>query len=204
MAPGVILGIVDPGVGTDRRNVAIEVADAGATFVGPDNGLLLAAALSLGPITVAVEIPPPARERPGRTFDGRDVYAPVAARLAAGAPVSDVGVGIDPATLQGEPFQAARPDHTGTVRATVIWVDRFGNAQLDVTPDHLPSLVRLRIRTRDFPVRIVGAYAELGGQEEVGLVVDSYGLLAITINGESAARHLDLRAGDRVEVAPAG
>jgi S-adenosylmethionine hydrolase len=202
MAPGVILGIVDPGVGTNRRNVAIEVAEAHAAFVGPDNGLLVAAALSLGPISLAVEIPP-GTGRLGRTFDGRDVYAPVTARLAGGAPIMDMGVGIDPATLQGQPFQVARPDPRGTVQATVTWVDRFGNAQLDVTPRNLPSLVHLRIRSQDFPVRIVGAYAELDGRE-VGLVVDSYGLLAITINGDSAATHLGLRAGDRVEVAPAG
>ena len=110
LVPGVILGVVDPGVGTERRAVAIEVAGgvagahpsgahsgdqtAGAhpapsptVLVGPDNGLLLPAAHLLGPITAAVELPPNP-DAPGATFAGRDVFAPADGRAAAGTPVA--------------------------------------------------------------------------------------------------------------------
>jgi S-adenosyl-L-methionine hydrolase (adenosine-forming) len=204
MAPGVILAVVDPGVGTNRRNVALEVAEARAALVGPDNGLLLPAALSLGAITSSVEIPP-AVGRPGRTFDGRDVYAPAAARLGNGEPIQALGPPIDPATLQGEPFAPARPDPGGMVRATITWIDHFGNAQLDVTPQDLPPRVRLRTGPHDLTVRVVSAFGDLDrGAGEVGLVVDSYGFLAVTVFGGSAAGRLGLRTGDRVKLAPAG
>jgi S-adenosylmethionine hydrolase len=204
MAPGVILGVVDPGVGTDRRNVAIQVAAATATFVGPDNGLLVPAALSLGPITAAVALPP-ASGSPGRTFDGRDVFGPAAARLATGAPIDELGLAIDPATLRGDRFEPARPDPNGVIDATVTWVDHFGNAQLDVDAPLLPSRFRLRTGEHDLTVRVVGAFGELDSRAgELGLVVDSYGFLAITLYRDSAARLLKLRAGDRVVLAPAG
>lgn len=202
MAPGVILGVVDPGVGTSRRNVAIEVSLAGAKFVGPDNGLLLPAALSLGPITAAVEIPA-ATGVAGRTFDGRDVYAPAAARLAAGASLTALGGEIDPGTLQGGPIEPARPDRTGSVRATVTWIDHFGNAQLDAAPHGLDTRLRLHTGRHDLLVRIVEAFGDLdAGAGEVGLVVDSYGFLAVTVNGGSAADRLQLFAGAMVDLTP--
>jgi S-adenosylmethionine hydrolase len=218
LVPGVILAVVDPGVGTARRAVAIEVASAGAALIGPDNGLLLPAATSLGPITTAVELPQlettkalrtlnaGGRDR-GATFAGRDLFAPAAAFLAAGADLRALGSPIDPAGLAGEPVPVpvSEPGPDGGLQAQVLWVDRFGNAQLNAGPDdadHLGSCVTLRAHGRSGAARRVTAYADLG-PSELGLVNDSYGLLAITCRDTSAASRLGLQAGDPVWLGPA-
>lgn len=199
LVPGVILGVVDPGVGTQRRAVAIEVASRGAVLVGPDNGLLLPAALHLGPITAAVELPPPPNA-PGATFAGRDVFAPAAARAAAGVAVADLGQPIDPETLAGE----AVPEPTmagSSVEAEVLWVDRYGNAQLNATPAHTgPG--PLRVETGREPagtMRVVASYDAIG-PDDLALVVDSYGYLAICAHRRPAAARLGVGPGDQVRL----
>jgi S-adenosylmethionine hydrolase len=204
LVPGVVLGVVDPGVGTSRRAVAIEVGGAGAVLVGPDNGLLLPAATSLGPITDAVEL---ARDRHGRpgtgaTFAGRDLFAPVCADLARGVGLRRLGQGIDPAGLTGAPVPAPVADSEGSLRTEVLWVDRFGNAQLNARPDDadrldLGPVVDLEVHQQSWPARRVAAYAELSAGE-LGLVTDSYGLLAVSGHNSSAAAVVGLRPGDQV------
>jgi S-adenosyl-L-methionine hydrolase (adenosine-forming) len=145
LGPGVVLGVVDPGVGTARRGVCMEVPlAAGGTlyFVGPDNGLLVAAAESAGeaPIARVVELrreqvqAPPER---GATFDGRDLFAPAAAALCAGTALEELGEGVDPASLVrligGVVEQGRLHDGRACLRAEVIWVDHFGNLQLAAT-----------------------------------------------------------------------
>ena len=143
LGSGVVLGVVDPGVGTARRGVAIAVAPAaGGTifFVGPDNGLLVGAAELAGeaPVTTAVELRrdalPPGR---GATFDGRDVFGPAAAALCAGTALEELGDSIDPASLVrlvGGVVEQGRLQDGGTcLRAEVTWVDHFGNLQLAAT-----------------------------------------------------------------------
>jgi S-adenosylmethionine hydrolase len=204
LVPGVILAVVDPGVGTTRRAVAVEVAGAGAALVGPDNGLLLPAATSLGPITAAVQLVPVSlgATRRGATFAGRDLFAPAAACLAAGAKVASLGSAIDPASLASEPIAAPEPTPDGGLHCQVLWVDRFGNAQLNAGPadaDYLGPFVSVRVRatSRPVPARRVAAYAELD-PAEVGLVNDSYGLLALACRDASAASRLELQTGDPV------
>lgn len=150
IGPGVVVAVVDPGVGTARRAVAVEVRPdrgPGPTgpryLVGPDNGLLgWALDLLGGPAGVAVLTPPP---RPitagvtsavisGATFDGRDLFAPVAARLWAGAGLGDVGLPVDPTGLVRLDDPVLRVAD-GTIEAEVLWVDRFGNVQLSGGPD---------------------------------------------------------------------
>jgi hypothetical protein len=202
LVPGVILAVVDPGVGTSRRAVAVEVADAGAMLVGPDNGLLLPAATSLGSLTAAVELPvTPVR---GTTFAGRDVFAPAAARLATGARLDSLGPPLDPAGLAGAPIPAPQPIPDGGLRARVLWVDRFGNAELNVGPDDLGRLsdgVILVAGQHHGPARLVSAYAALD-PGEVGLVTDSYGLLSVSCREAPAAARLGLKTGDSVWLYP--
>jgi S-adenosylmethionine hydrolase len=204
LVPGVILAVVDPGVGSARRAVAIEVADAGAVLVGPDNGLLLPAATSLAPVTAVVEQRPQPPAAPGATIAGRDLFAPAAARLAAGADLFSLGEPVDPATLAGEPVPAPQPTREGVLCAQVLWIDHFGNAQLNVSPDqsgHLGAVLTLVAGRHHGPARRASVYADLD-PAEVGLVTDSYGLLAISCRGTSAAARLGLHTGDAVCLQP--
>jgi S-adenosyl-L-methionine hydrolase (adenosine-forming) len=209
LAPGVILAVVDPGVGTKRRAVAV-ATEGGAVLVGPDNGLLLPAALLLGPITVAVELERNDGPDRGSTFDGRDLFGPSAARIATGVDVRSLGAEIQPGSLQGDPVPEAERESDGGVRTEVLWVDRFGNAQLNVRPadvGHLGQVVDVRTRKRKWRARQVGAYGDLrerrpGKPAEVGLVQDSYGFLSISLNAESAAALTGIRTGQTVWLTP--
>jgi S-adenosyl-L-methionine hydrolase (adenosine-forming) len=209
LAPGVVLAVVDPGVGTKRRPVAI-ATEAGAVLVGPDNGLLLPAALRLGPITVAVELEKKDATERGSTFDGRDLFGPAASRIATGVDMRSLGAQIEPGSLRGDPVPEAEREAGGAVRTEVLWVDRFGNAQLNVRPpdvSHLGSVVDVRTRKRKWRARRVSAYGDLrerrpGKPAEVGLVHDSYGFLSISLNRESAAAFTGLRTGQTVWLTP--
>jgi S-adenosyl-L-methionine hydrolase (adenosine-forming) len=201
LAPGVLLAVVDPGVGTTRRAVAIEVATAGAVLVGPDNGLLLPAAVHLGPITQAVELPPNP-DAPGATFAGRDVFAPAAGRVATGTPLSDLGSTIDPDSLAGEPVHG--PDTTPHgIEARVLWVDHFGNAELNATPEDIgPGPVHVQAAGGPArQLRVVGSFEAIH-PDEFALVIDSYGYVAICCDRRSAAERLALNPGDPVVLRP--
>ena len=196
----VVLAVVDPGVGTARRAVALETTGAAAVLVGPDNGLLTPAAGALGGVAHAVELAPLPRAVAGlgATFDGRDLFAPVAARIASGEwSLADAGKAIDPAGLVGDALRMASPGSGGEMVCEVLWVDRFGNAQLNTHGDGVDDHVIVQAGTRDFEARRVDAFGELG-QGELGLVNDSYGLLALAFNSSPAAAELGLTEGDTV------
>jgi S-adenosylmethionine hydrolase len=303
LAPGVVLAVVDPGVGTARRAVAVgvETPFGPLYLVGPDNGLLRPAALALEPArtesgprvcsaftavdAVNAELAPPvgpgaaalvnAEQTPpvgpgaaapvnaeltppvgpgaaapvnaeltppagpgaaapatppmplaapgvarlravvlpaptwvpgGATFDGRDLFAPAAARLAAGAALEDLGDPIDPTTLAGPappsprrigPSQsvADRGVRNEPVVATVLWVDHFGNAQLDVTVEP-GCTVTAYVGGVERILPSVASFEALGGR--VGLVVDSYGLSAVCLERASAAVALGLDSGTSI------
>ena len=206
LVPGVVLAVVDPGVGTDRRAVAVEVGSGESVLVGPDNGLLAAAVGMVGGAdrVVALTNPDYHLPSPGATFAGRDVFAPVAAHLCAGVALEEFGPMIEPSSLQ--PGMIPLPFADGeAVAAQVLWVDRFGNAQLNVGPDdveHLGERLRLVMGARTRLARRATSFAELGS--EVGLVLDSYGLLAISLDRHPAAVDLGLSAGDEVKIEALG
>ena len=206
VAPGVVLAVVDPGVGTSRKAVAIEVAGGEGILVGPDNGLLAPAVAMAGgaerAVTLTVEdyhLP-----SPGPTFAGRDVFAPVAAHLCNGAELTEVGEEIDPAALLPGIVPISRVED-GRLLAEVLWIDRFGNAQLNLSLDELPAAAPasarfgLGIAGRTRWASIAPTYAEIR-PGEVGLVVDSYGLVSVCADRSSAAAELGLSAGDEVVV----
>ena len=200
----VVLAVVDPGVGTARRAVAVEVAGADVVLVGPDNGLLAPAAYALGGPTAAVELRPlPARVAgTGATFDGRDLFAPVAARLASGEwTLADVGDPIDPVALAGGEVTVASAGPTGELLCEVLWIDGFGNAQLNSDGSGLGETVRVEIGPGTVEARRVSAFGDLRAGEP-GLVTDSYGLLALALNGSPAAAQLGLAEGDVVRLSP--
>jgi S-adenosylmethionine hydrolase len=206
LGPGVVIAVVDPGVATDRRPVAVQVAsEAGPShLVGPDNGLLVWAAEALGGVSSAVRI----GSAPSRsTFDGRDVFAPAAGALWSGTSLGDLGPSVDPLSLVRltDPVVSVTP---GSLGAEVLWVDTFGNVQLSVTPsdaekagvgDRLGEDLDVITPTARTPARRVRAFSDLGAGE-IGIVTDSNGNLALAGDRSSAARTLGLRAGDRVKL----
>lgn len=206
VAPGVVLAVVDPGVGTDRRAVAIEVAGGDGVFVGPDNGLLASAVSLAGGAERAVAL---TDERwhlpaPGPTFAARDVFAPVAAHLASGVPLEELGEPVDPAVLVPGLMPLTRREGDVLV-AEVLWVDRYGNAQLNVDPDELdlPSgHARLDFAGSSRRARLVRTYADIPAGE-IGLVVDSYGMVSVCVDRGSARDLLGLPAGTEVRIEPA-
>lgn len=205
-----VLAVVDPGVGTDRRLVA--VACDQATFFGPDNGLLAPAVAMLGGARRVVELAD-ARfhlPAPGPTFAGRDVLASALAHHAAGAALADLGPQVDPVGLVPGLVGLPQIGPGGAIEAEVWWVDRFGNCQLNLGPDELEELGgapegRVEVRVGDLvrTARWVHTYAEAKSSELV-LVVDSYGLCSLALDRRSAAAELGLRSGSPVTLVPPG
>jgi S-adenosylmethionine hydrolase len=205
LCPGVVLAVVDPGVGSSRRAIAVEVGDGASVLVGPDNGLLAPAVAMVGGATAAYELTNadyhlPA---PGPTFAGRDVFAPAAAHLCNGVPLHELGREIDPGELVPGVLPLSRVEG-GAIVGEVLWVDRFGNLQLNVDPDEIESYgpkVRLRYAGGERIAERATSYADVraGG---IGLVVDSYGLVSIAADRGSASDELRLHAGSEVTLVP--
>lgn len=206
---GIVLAVVDPGVATDRHCVAVEVA--GGVLIGPDNGLLTPALAMLGGPRQVVALTNEEYQlpAPGPTFAGRDMMAPAAAHLANGVALAELGEPLDPAALQPGILPVPE-EREGAWRCDVLWVDRFGNCQLNLDPDELGARgvgagTALELRTGDTVrrARWVRAFADAKPSELV-VVVDSYGLVAIALDRRSAAEELGLRAGSVVTVVPPG
>ena len=195
---GICLAVVDPGVGTDRRAVAVET-DWGV-FVGPDNGLLSPAVAHVGGATRAVSLENPEARLPfaSSTFHGRDVFAPAAALLAAGeAHLSELGPEVEVDTLLPMILPLAEIEES-TIKARAWWIDRFGNVQVNVGPDDLMGLglipgstATIRIGPNRHDVPWVSAYGDVPSGQ-LALLVDSAGLVSLAINGDSAAERLAL------------
>ncbi len=202
LAPGILLGIVDPGVGSSRKGVVIEVADGAAYLVGPDNGLLAPAVSMVGGATGAVVLDNPEYQLSalGSTFAGRDVFAPAAAHLCAGVPMHALGTPIDPSQLVPGVLPVSQTDADGAVSAEVLWVDRFGNLQLNVDPSELDgwgdAIEVVGGRTKRTAARVTH-FAEVP-TGTIGVMTDSYGLVALVVDRSSAAFELELEEGDAV------
>ncbi len=205
LGPGVVLAVVDPGVGTGRRGVAIEIGGPEATprwVVGPDNGLLAAGAAVLGGAIRAISL-----HAGPTTFDGRDVFAPAAAHLATGGDPNALGTEVDPGGL------SSPPDSTGggpvvvagaggpELVVSVVWIDGFGNVQLDCGPDDLDGLgiavgdtvwiAAAAATDGPAPARRVEAFGRLGAGA-LGLMVDANRRIALVMDRASAAERIGL------------
>jgi S-adenosylmethionine hydrolase len=209
-APGVHLAIVDPGVGTGRRPVAMQVSDENRLLVGPDNGVLALAAERLGGAVEAVDlsVSPHRLEPVTATFHGRDLFAPVAAQLALGAPLAEAGEPLDPSTLTRLELPDPRiyPDR---VVAHVVYVDGFGNATLNLDHEKLAStFLRLGegIAVDAGTAKITVPFGRTFGDVDPGVGIlyeDSSGNLAVAVNRDSAAELLGLKPDDEVVLSPA-
>jgi S-adenosylmethionine hydrolase len=207
---GIVLAIVDPGVGTARRCVAIEVENG--FLVGPDNGLLAPAVAMLGGPQHAVELTSAEHrlEAPSATFAGRDVMAPAAAYLADGTALFELGAEIDPVTLVPGLLPLPSESEDGVLTGEVLWVDHFGNCQLNLDPDMLRDRdlapgagFEVKIGEISGRVRWVDTFADAKPSELV-VLTDSYGLLTLALDRQSAAARHKLRVGSAVTLIPPG
>lgn len=207
---GVVLAIVDPGVGSARRGVAISVAGGTGVFVGPDNGLLAPAIALTGGAEEAFVLNNSKYQlaAPGNTFAGRDIFAPAAAHLCNGVPLSELGEEIDPDLLLPGVVPLSR-EADGGLQGEVTWIDRFGNCQLNISLDDIAGWgeqVRVVITNQATServvrsLRVVDNFSQATGS--LALVVDSYGMLAICVDRGSAALELNLGASDLVALSP--
>jgi S-adenosyl-L-methionine hydrolase (adenosine-forming) len=205
---GIHLAVVDPGVGTDRRAVAVAAADGERHFVGPDNGLLWLALAACGGAAAAVDLAEsPVRLEPvSATFHGRDLFAPVAAHLALGEPLESLGSPFDPAALTALERGTPRVERGTGLEAEVGHVDAFGNVALAATATDADDagigpgarvLIRAPRHSDEAVYALTFADAEPG---TLVLFVDSARSLALAVNRGDAAGRLGLEPGDRVEL----
>ena len=204
MAPGVHLAVVDPGVGSARRPLALRDGE-GRLYVGPDNGLLLPAADRFGGVVEACELANPAYalESVSRTFHGRDLFSPAAAHLTLGATLADLGPPVDPEALVR--LDVPEPDVGQTrIRATVLGVDRFGNIALNLSREHLDAAaivpgkrVELSVHGNRYYAVAARTFAD-ATRGELILYEDAYRNVAVAISHGSAASLLGVDEGSEM------
>ncbi len=268
LCDGVALAVVDPGVGSHRRGVAVELSERNLTLVGPDNGLLAPAVALMEGAGRAVSLTNTEFQLPaaGDTFDGRDVFGPAAAHLCQGVPLDELGEEVPVASLTPAliPVVQKFDDH---LIAEVLWVDHFGNAQLNLGPEDLddfgerfslkvlgavedvpgssanfagssnlanslsPANGEPQVRIAGQPLAVASAPGPASAQgrnseqqiriprarswevsksssydqlenDEVGLVIDSYGMVSVAMRQKSASQELSLYEGMSVSLTP--
>jgi S-adenosylmethionine hydrolase len=196
---GVMLAVVDPGVGTDRRPIAVLAGDS--VLVGPDNGLLLPAAEALGGLGEAYELK---SHRPpeSATFHGRDVFAPAAAELALGLDPALLGPTVEPDSLVRLPKPRVRVTPEA-ITGEVALVDSFGNLQTTVVGDASAMPVGARVMLtfggRRRVAHIGRTFSDVARGKLV-LYVDSAGYLAVAANGANAAQKLSIGPGAEITI----
>jgi S-adenosylmethionine hydrolase len=206
MPAGVHLAVVDPGVGGSRRALALRSAD-GRLFVGPDNGLLVPAAERLGGIDVVHELANAdyALDSVSRTFHGRDLFSPAAAHLAAGVAIEELGppLAIDALARLDLP-QPEVGEHR--IRATVLYIDRFGNVQLNLTREHLQvadvepgTVVEIELGLDRYYAVAARTFGD-ARKGDVILYEDSYRNIALAISGGNAAELFAAAPGQDVRI----
>jgi len=199
------VAVVDPGVGTARRGVA--VAAGNALFVGPDNGLLSVAVAAAGGAARAVSLTNRAlwRDTTAATFHGRDIFMPVAARLAAGMPLSEAGDPVKVTSLVTLPQPEYRVTGNGA-HVEVVTVDGFGNVQLSLPGADAPraglvpgTTVTLAWDSVEVSVPFVTAFGEVQDGEPL-CYRDGGDWVAVAVAGGDAARRFGLRPGTKMKL----
>jgi S-adenosyl-L-methionine hydrolase (adenosine-forming) len=208
LPPSVHVAVVDPGVGTARRGVAVETAEG--ILVGPDNGLLSWGIAALGGASRACQLTNGDLwlHPVSPTFHGRDIFMPVAAHLAAGKELSAAGDEIDLADLVTLPAPTSRV-HDGEAEGEVMSVDRFGNVQLSIVAADVGELgigygspLVVRAGRRQLTVPFLETFAAVAPGEIVAFT-DSAGLISLAVNAGDAAQQLGLPPGAHVRLSVA-
>jgi hypothetical protein len=206
MPEGVHLAVVDPGVGSDRRPLAVRDA-SGRIYVGPDNGLLVPAAEKQGGIADAWQLSNPRYmlDPVSRTFHGRDVFSPAAAHLVVGLDPAELGPAVEPDSLVR--LELPEPE-VGSARivATVLYVDRYGNVQLNLSRVDLERAgivpgrrVELELGVDRYYATAARAFSD-ARPGDIILYEDSYENIAVAITDGNAAEMFGLRTGQRLTI----
>jgi S-adenosylmethionine hydrolase len=206
MPEGVHLAVIDPGVGTTRRCLALR-DESGRLYVGPDNGLLVPAAEKLGGLDGAWELVNRAYmlEPVSRTFHGRDVFAPAAAYLATGLDPAELGPALDLATLVR--LELPKPEVAGaSIRATVLYIDRFGNVQLNLSRADVERAgvepgkqIELELGFERYYATAARTFADARAGDII-LYADAYENMAIAITDGNAAEMFSIRPGQPLTI----
>lgn len=200
LLPGAVhLAVVDPGVGTSRRALAVQLA-TGGYLVGPDNGLLGLACEDLG-MVAAVELTPPPRSALSATFHGRDLFAPAAARLATGAALGALGAGVPLHSLR-RPRVPPAVTGDGILAAEIAGADAYGNLALLAGPRDLAAAgladgdpVRVEVPAGRHPARMARTFADADPGDLI-VHLDSHQMVALAVNRGSAAAMLSAAPGE--------
>jgi S-adenosylmethionine hydrolase len=208
MPVGVHVAVVDPQVGTERRAIALRTGD-GRVLVGPDNGLLSLAWERCDEVEIAVDVTrsPHRLEPVSATFHGRDIFAPVAAHLAAGAELADAGDPLDPDSLERVELPEPR-DEDGAVVAHALVIDHFGNVGLNVDHEHLAGTgmtLGARVAVEAAGERYLATYAQTFADVKPGELIvyqDAYRTLALAVNRGDAAGTLGVGVDAEVRLRP--
>jgi S-adenosyl-L-methionine hydrolase (adenosine-forming) len=201
------LTLVDPMHGSSTRGVVVETGD-GSLLVGPDNGVMSFAWDARGGVARAFEIVNPGlwRETVHLTFRGRDIFAPVAAHLANGQPLADVGPALDAATLTELPVRAVVVDDDH-VHAEVSLVDHFGNVSLNLARSDLEAAgisfgdtVEVRCNGRTLVIPFMATYGEVA-PGRLTLCEDSFRAVQLAVNAGHASRELRVGRGEPIVIA---
>jgi hypothetical protein len=204
MPAGVHLAVVDPGVGSSRRALALRDSE-GRLYVGPDNGILLPAVERFGGVAAAHELANAeySLQPVSRTFHGRDLFAPAAAHLAAGVALDALGPPVDPDALVRLELPEPEVGHN-RIRAVALVVDRFGNVALNLRRDHLDDAqlaAGTRVELTSRGEQFYAVFARTFGDAPRGSLIlyeDSYGSLALAVSHGSAAQLLRLEEGAEI------
>ena len=206
MPEGIHLAVVDPGVGTSRRCLALRDG-SGRLYVGPDNGLLVPAAERIGGLEGAWELENPAYrlEPVSSTFHGRDVFSPAAAHLASGVAPDDLGPRVDLVTLVR--LELPRPEvGDAAIRATVLYIDRFGNVQLNISRADVARAgiepgkqVELELGFERYYAAAARTFAD-ARPGDIILYPDAYENIAVAITDGNAAEMFSIRPGQALTI----
>jgi S-adenosylmethionine hydrolase len=207
---GVHLAVVDPGVGTARRPLVLEDGE-GRLYVGPDNGLLVPAAEQAGGIEAAHELANAdyALDNVSRTFHGRDLFSPAAAHLAKGVALEELGPPLAVDALAR--LDIPTPDvGENRIRATVLYIDRFGNVQLNLRREHLEQAEVVPGTTVEVELALERYYAVAARtfadarKGDVILYEDSYRNIALALSGGNVAELFGAAPGQEVRIRTRG
>jgi len=197
--PGVVIAAVNP---AGSRPIIIEVGDGQSYLIGPDNGIFAPTVAIVGGATKAGLLNKSEYylDSAGKLSDCRDIYAPIAAEICNGVGIEQVSEMIDPVKLVPGLLAVSESVEDGSIASEVLWIDNFGNAQINIEPDQIKDWGNdLSIEVNNMTHSIVRVdNATALDNNKVGFVVDSFGLLSLTVPKESVAERLNLVEGSSI------